>query len=143
MVRSSLPGTNQSARYRPNWGSSKAIEVLIWFVPASIIAALGTFVWQSTHQLDPYLKVQASHQPVRVQVVAQDQKWLFLYPGEGIASVNELAFIAGRPLSRQITSNSVMNSFFIPALESQINAMPGMTTELNLIACAPVRIAVV
>ncbi|MEM8728962.1 MAG: ubiquinol oxidase subunit II [Pseudomonadota bacterium] len=125
------------ATYTPDWGGSWQYETVIWAVPAILVAVIGTLLWTSTHKLDPY-KAIVSDQPVfQVQAVALDWKWLFLYPDLGIASVNELAFPADRPLQIEITSDTVMNSLMIPALGGQIYAMAGMRSELNLLANAP------
>ena len=126
-----------TGKYKPDWSYSVAIDAVIWLVPALIIVVLGYLVWTTTHQLDPYRQIDAANQPIEVQVVAQDWKWLFLYPDYGVASVNELAFPSSRPLSLEITSDTVMNSFMVPALGGQIYAMAGMTTRLNLLADAP------
>lgn len=131
--------SNKKATYKPDWGFSLPIEVLVWTVPAAIIVALGTLVWTYSHKLDPYKPLQAEVAPLEVEVVAQDWKWLFIYPEQGIASVNELVFPVGTPLSLKITSDTVMNSFFIPALGSQIYAMAGMQTQLNLLSQSPGR----
>ena len=106
-----------------------------------IVIAIGTLVWEYTHKLDPYRNIDPGKQPLEVQVVAQDWKWLFLYPEQGVASVNELAFPSGRPLSLRITSDTVMNSLLIPALGGQIYAMAGMETRLHLLADEPGRFA--
>lgn len=129
-------GTNIRARYAPNWISDK-LDILVWIVPALIVGSLGIHVWIYTHQLDPYKPLDSTAKPIEVEVIAQDWKWLFIYPELGIASVNELAFPAEVPLSLKITSDTVMNSFFLPALGGQIFAMAGMQTRLNLIAAKP------
>ena len=121
-------------QYRPDWSYSARIDALIWLVPALIVAALGYLLWTTTHKLDPYKAIAGTQNPIQVDVVAQDWKWLFIYPECGIATVNELAFPQERPLSLRITSDTVMNSFMIPALGGQIYAMAGMTTRLHLIA---------
>lgn len=128
---------NRKARYDPDWSYSGRIDAVIWLVPALIIVALGTLVWTNTHKLDPYRQLASPLPPLEVEVVAQDWKWLFIYPEQKIAVVNELAFPSGRPLSLKITSDTVMNSFFIPALGGQIYAMAGMQTRLNLLADEP------
>jgi cytochrome o ubiquinol oxidase subunit 2 len=137
--------TNAKARYSPEWDHSTALELLIWSAPLLIVIALGAITWINTHTLDPYRplstagskdtrrRTAATATPLVVEVVALDWKWLFLYPGEGIATVNELAAPVDVPLRFKITSSSVMNSFFIPALAGQIYAMPGMQTELNAV----------
>jgi len=129
--------SNRKARYDPVWASSSAIEVVIWTVPAVMVVVLGGYVWVNAHKLDPFKALDPSVEPLVVEVVAQDWKWLFLYPGQGVASVNELVFPAGVPLSLTITSDTVMNAFYVPALGSQIYAMAGMETHLNLLADAP------
>ena len=128
---------NGGGKYRPDWDGSNAVEAVIWFIPLVIVIIIGTMVWDSTHKLDPYREIEGHGEPFEVQVVAQDWKWLFIYPELGVASVNELAFPADRPVKFEITSDTVMNSFWIPALGGQIYAMAGMRSELNLLADGP------
>ena len=131
--------SNGKARYTPDWSYSARIDAVIWLVPALIVIALGVLVWSNTHKLDPYRPIDSAVPPLEVEVVAQDWKWLFIYPGQEIAVVNQLVFPSQRPLSLKITSDTVMNSFFIPALGGQIYAMAGMQTRLQLMADAPGR----
>jgi cytochrome o ubiquinol oxidase subunit 2 len=126
--------SNRRATYAPKWAHSTAIEVVIWTVPSIIILCLGVLTWKTTHELDPYKPIESAVKPINVEVVALDWKWLFIYPDLGIASVNQLAFPVGTPVNFRITSDSVMNSFFIPRLGSQIYAMAGMQTQLHLVA---------
>jgi cytochrome o ubiquinol oxidase subunit II len=126
--------SNSRATYAPKWAHSTAIEVVIWTVPSIIILCLGILTWRTTHELDPYRPIESSVKPINVEVVALDWKWLFIYPDLGIASVNQVAFPVGTPVNFRITSDSVMNSFFIPRLGSQIYAMAGMQTRLHLVA---------
>jgi cytochrome o ubiquinol oxidase subunit 2 len=128
--------SNTKARYEPSW-MSNAVDTVVWIVPALIVLSLGIHVWIHTHQLDPYKPLESSAQPLVVEVVAQDWKWLFVYPEQGVAAVNELAFPSGVPLSLKITSDTVMNAFSVPALGGQIYAMAGMQTQLNLNADEP------
>ncbi len=128
--------TNTKARYEPNWMSAK-VDAVTWIVPTIIVVAIAIHVWIFTHALDPYKPIESADKTLEVQVVAQDWKWLFIYPEQGIASVNELAFPSGAPLTLRITSDTVMNSFIIPALGGQIYAMAGMQTQLNLLASDP------
>ena len=125
--------SNANARYEPEWFSAK-IDAIVWIVPALIIITLGILVWINTQKLDPYRPLASSQPALEVEVIAQDWKWLFVYPEQRIAVVNELVFPSGRPLSLRITSDTVMNSFFVPALGGQIYAMAGMQTRLNLLA---------
>jgi cytochrome o ubiquinol oxidase subunit 2 len=126
--------SNKSAEYRPTWSHSTGIEVAVWLIPTLIILFLGVLTWKSTHELDPYRPLESNVKPINVEVVALDWKWLFIYPDLGIATVNQLAFPVGTPVNFNITSDSVMNSFFIPQLGGQIYAMAGMQTKLHLIA---------
>lgn len=128
--------TNTKARYDPNWMSNK-VDAVTWIVPAIIVAAIAVHVWIFTHSLDPYKPIESENKPIEVQAIAQDWKWLFIYPEQGVATVNELAFPSNTPLTLRITSDTVMNSFFVPALGSQIYAMAGMQTQLNLLAYEP------
>lgn len=129
--------TNLAADYAPEWSHSNKIEVVIWLVPALIVASLAVIAYRTTHELDPYRPIASAQKPVEVEVVALDWKWLFIYPEYGVASVNQLAMPVGRPVHFKITSSSVMNSFFVPKLGSQVYAMAGMQTQLSLIADKP------
>ncbi|MGY3864475.1 cytochrome o ubiquinol oxidase subunit II [Aeromonas bivalvium] len=126
--------SNTSATYAPDWAHSNKIEVVVWTVPVIIIAILAVITWKTSHELDPYKPLTSDVKPIQVDVISLDWKWLFVYPELGIASVNELAFPAHTPVNFRITSDSVMNSFFIPRLGGQIYAMAGMQTKLHLIA---------
>lgn len=123
---------NTSAAYTPRWNGSRLLEMGLWAVPVTIVVLLWFVVWNRTHELDPYRTIESDQPPLVVQVVALDWQWLFIYPEEEVASVNRLVFPVGRPLTIQLTSDSVMNSLLIPALGGQIYAMAGMQTELNL-----------
>jgi len=127
----------RNARYEPTWAYSARIDAVVWLIPALIVIAVAVLLWRSTHKLDPYREIASSNPPLDVQVVAQDWKWLFIYPEQGVASVNQLAIPVGRPISLRITSDTVMNSFYVPALAGQIYAMAGMQTRLQLLADQP------
>ena len=129
--------SNRDAAYAPTWAYSAKIDAVVWLVPALIVIAVGVLVWRSTHKLDPYREIASDVPPLDIQVVAQDWKWLFIYPEQGIAVVNQMAIPAGRPISLRITSDTVMNSFYVPALAGQIYAMAGMQTRLQMLANAP------
>ena len=131
--------SNTSAEYLPKWCHSNKIEVIIWGVPSLIILFLAVITYQTCHSLDPYkpLEAEANTNPLHVEVVALDWKWLFIYPEQGIATVNQLAIPVNTPIDFNITSDSVMNSFFIPRLGSMIYAMAGMQTQLHLLASEP------
>lgn len=124
--------TNNSD-YEPDWHHSNKIEAVVWIVPCIVVAILAYVTWIKTHELDPYKPLEHAGKPVEVEVVAMNWKWLFIYPEQGIATVNELVVPVDRPLNFRITSGHIMNSFFIPALGSQVYAMPGMQTKLHLI----------
>jgi cytochrome o ubiquinol oxidase subunit 2 len=129
--------SNTAATYTPNWSYSHRIEAVVWAVPIAIVLVLGTITWKTTHELDPYKPLASSVKPITIQVVSLDWKWLFIYPDQHIATVNEIEFPAGTPVNFRITSDTVMNVFFIPQLGSQIYAMAGMQTQVNLIADTP------
>ena len=126
--------SNTKATYTPNWEHSTKIEIVLWTIPCIIIFALGIITWESSHHLDPSKPIASTEKPIRIDVVALDWKWLFIYPEQGIATVNEISFPTNVPVEFHITSGTVMNSFFIPQLGSQIYAMGGMENKLNLIA---------
>ena len=129
----------RARRYTPQWKSSALIEVFTWSGPVVIVLFLAAVVWRSSVAFDPYTPIASSQVPLRVQVVGYDWKWLFIYPDEGMASIGLLALPAGRPITLELTSATVMQSFYIPALASQIYAMGGMVTQLNLQADQPGR----
>lgn len=122
--------SNTSAEYRPHWDFSPAIEAAVWLVPALIVLAIGSMVWIYTHSLDPY-KPLPGGKPLTVQAIAMDWKWVFVYPDQNIATVNELVVPEKRPVTIDITSDTVMNSLYLPGLAGQIYAMAGMETKLN------------
>lgn len=134
--------SNKNAAYEPDWHHSTSLEIVIWAVPMAIILCLAGLTWVATHRLDPYKPlerisadkpVDESVEPLVIQAVAMDWKWLFVYPEYGIAVVNEAAAPVDRPIKFEITSSTVMNSMYIPALAGQIYAMAGMQTELNAV----------
>ncbi|MDU5454735.1 cytochrome o ubiquinol oxidase subunit II [Pseudescherichia vulneris] len=126
--------SNKEAKYSPNWSHSNKVEAVVWTIPILIIIFLAVLTWKTTHALEPSRPLVHDAKPVTIEVIAMDWKWFFIYPEQGIATVNEIAFPANTPVEFKITSNSVMNSFFIPRLGSQIYAMAGMQTKLHLIA---------
>ena len=124
--------SNERARYRPNFAYSGRLEMLVWSIPAMTVLLVGGVAWVGAHDLDPGKPISSMVKPVNVQVVSLDWKWLFIYPEQGIASVNKLVVPVGTPISFELTSSSVMNSFFVPQLGSQIYTMSGMATRLHL-----------
>lgn len=124
----------KTAKYTPDWESSPMEEFIWWAIPFEIVLVLGALTWTGTHALAPEKAIESTQKPEVVQVVALPWKWLFIYPEEGIATVNELALPAGHPVSFEITADAPMNSFWIPALGGQMYAMTGMVTRLNLIS---------
>ena len=138
--------SNPKAEYRPTWTFSGRLEVLVWGVPVLVVAALATLLVRSTLALDPYAPIASglpgegpvpAGAPLPVQVVGTDWKWLFVYPEEGVATLGELAFPTDRQLALELTSLTAVQSFFVPALGSQIYAMGGMANRLHLAADAP------
>ena len=128
---------NRRATYRAEWEYAGRIELIIWAIPALVILFLGGMAWISSHDLDPPKPLQSAKPALEVEVVSLDWRWLFIYPHERIATVNYLVVPTGVPVHFRLTSTSVMNSFFIPQLGSQIYTMAGMTTQLNLQADQP------
>jgi cytochrome o ubiquinol oxidase subunit 2 len=135
--------SNHRATYLPDWEYSGRIELIVWSIPALVIILLGGVAWIGAHELDPAEPVAPAETssndtpPLEVQAVSLDWKWLFIYPNQRIASVNELVLPAAVPVHFALTSGSVMNAFFVPRLGSMIYTMNGMTTQLNLRADAP------
>ncbi|MBK6615661.1 ubiquinol oxidase subunit II [Ottowia sp.] len=138
--------SNTEAEYDPDWHHSTMLELVIWTVPLFIVIALGALTWIGTHKLDPYRpldRIDAARslptnvEPLEVQVVAMDWKWLFFYPEYGVATVNELAAPVDRPILFKLTATSTMNAFYVPDLAGMIYAMPGMQTQLNAVVNKP------
>ncbi|MGV3346711.1 cytochrome o ubiquinol oxidase subunit II [Enterobacteriaceae bacterium LUAb1] len=129
--------SNTQAKYSPDWSHSNKVEAVVWTIPILIILFLGILTWKTTHSLEPSKPLVANVKPIEIQAISLDWKWLFVYPEQGIATVNQIAFPANTPVHFKVTSDSVMNSFFIPTLGSQIYSMAGMQTNLHLIANEP------
>lgn len=123
---------NTKSVYRPQWGLSWPLEGLIWIPPCIIVIFLAVFLWRDTHRLDPYKPLPG--QAIEVQAIAADWKWIFIYPEQGVATVNRLVIPAARPVHLDLTSATVMQSIFVPRLAGQIYAMAGMRTQLNFAA---------
>lgn len=128
---------NRKAKYSPDFDHSNLLEAVWWAIPIVIIGILSVVTWNSSHSLDPYRAIDTNVKQMDIQVVALDWKWLFIYPGQGVASVNRVELPLDTPVDFHITSDTVMNSFWIPSLGGQIYAMPGMATQLHLIASKP------
>lgn len=126
-------------RYTPEWTYSGRLELLVWSIPALVIIFLGGIAWIGSHELEPSRPLRSDNRAIPVQVIAMDWKWLFVYPEQGVASVNHLVIPAGTPVAFRITSATVMNSFMVPRLGSQMYAMAGMDGKLNLQADRPGR----
>ena len=137
---------NAQAKYDPDWEHSTRLELVIWGAPLLIIIVLGMITWISTHRLDPYRPLDrldasrplpADVKPLEVQVVSLDWKWLFIYPEHGVATVNELVTPVDVPVRFKLTSSTVMNTFYIPAMAGMIYTMAGMETQLNAVINQP------
>ncbi len=129
--------SNTESTYMPKWSRSAKIEFFMWGVPFAIVTLLAILAWTRTHSLDPYKPILSADKPITIEVVCLDWKWLFIYPDQNIATVNQITFPVNVPVSFKITSDTVMASFFIPQLGSQIYAMAGMQTRLHLMADKP------
>jgi cytochrome o ubiquinol oxidase subunit 2 len=123
---------NRKAKYLPDWEYSGAIEMVVWAIPALTIMLLGGIAWIGSHDLEPSKPLPSKSPPLQVEVVSLDWKWLFIYPDQGIATVNKLVVPAGTPVSFRLTSATVWNVFFVPQMGTMIYTMPRMTTRLNL-----------
>lgn len=126
--------TNKSAKYSPELDGNNIAETIWWIIPSIIIAILAVVAWNSSHTLNPYNPISSTKKTMLIQVVALDWKWLFIYPQLNIATVNYIQIPTGTPVNFELTSDTVMNSFWIPQLGGQIYSMPGMSTQLNLLA---------
>lgn len=127
--------------YKPKWAHSSVIEAVVWVIPIIIIIILGTVAYITSHSMDPrqslvgkYDDKGAKSTELTIQTVSMDWKWLFIYPEQDIATVNEIAIPVNTPLKFLVTSDTVMNSLFIPELGGQIYAMGGMENQLHLIS---------
>lgn len=127
-------GNKSKKKYQPNWDSNKWIELIWWGIPIILITILSVVTWKSSHELDPFKPIDAEAKPLTIQAVALEWKWLFIYPEQGVATVNYVQFPVDRPLNFQITADAPMNALWIPNLGGQMYAMNGMSTQLNLIA---------
>ncbi|MFC2049194.1 ubiquinol oxidase subunit II [Chlamydiota bacterium] len=128
---------NKKAKYAPDWDDNRLAEYIWWGVPCLLVLIIGTLTWIRTYELDPLKPLAAPEKTMKIQVVALQWKWLFIYPEEKIATVNFVQFPENTPIHFEITSDAPMNSFWIPRLGGQIYAMPKMKTALHLIADEP------
>src|SRR5262245_31563493 len=124
--------SNNRARYLPDFEYSGRLEMLVWSIPIMTVLLVGGVAWIGSYDLDPPKALRSTAKPARVQVISLDWKWLFIYPDDGIASVNHLTIPSATPISFELTSSGVMNSFFVPQLGGQIYTMAGMVTRLHL-----------
>jgi cytochrome o ubiquinol oxidase subunit II len=129
--------SNERARYRPNFRYSGRLEMLVWSIPAMTVFLVGGVAWVGSHDVSPRKSIVSTEKVLRIQVASLDWKWLFIYPDQGVASVNQLTIPVGTPVSFELTSSGVMNSFFVPQLGSQIYTMAGMVSHLHLQADDP------
>ncbi|WP_375271456.1 cytochrome ubiquinol oxidase subunit II [Sphingomonas sp.] len=129
--------SNTNDAYRPKWAFSWPLEGFIWIPPIGIVVLLAVLLWPATQRDDPYTRRAGQGEPVRVQAIALDWKWVFVYPDEGVATVNQLAVPAGRPIHLSLTSGTVMQSLLLPQLAGQVYAMAGMRTRMNFAADRP------
>jgi cytochrome o ubiquinol oxidase subunit II len=129
---------NKKAKYDPDHSHGKWGEIILWMIPAVVVAIMAMITWDAAHELDPYKPLDSEVTPLRIQVVALDWKWLFIYPEQGIATVNFIQFPEHTPIDFELSADgSPMNSFWIPQLSGQIYAMTGMTTPLHIMASEP------
>ena len=126
--------SNKKATYEPNWSHSVKLEILWWTIPCIIILILSVITWITSHTLDPYRPLDSKVKPLTIQAIALDWKWVFIYPEQGIATINYIEIPENTPISFEITSQGPMNALWIPQLGGQIYAMAGMRTRLHLIA---------
>ncbi len=126
--------SNSKARYEPEWEQNKVAEIIWWSIPLAVVICLSVLAWKGSHELDPYKPIVSDQKTLTIEVVALDWKWLFLYPEQGIATVNEVRFPEKTPVLFKLTADAPMNSFWIPRLGGQIYAMPGMLSKLYLTA---------
>jgi cytochrome o ubiquinol oxidase subunit 2 len=129
--------SNGRARYRPNFRYSGRLEMLVWSIPAMTVFLVGGVAWVGSHDVSPRKPISSTEKALRIQVASLDWKWLFIYPDQGVASVNQMTIPVGTPVSFELTSSGVMNSFFVPQLGSQIYTMAGMLSHLHLRADDP------
>lgn len=125
---------NTKAKYMPEWSKNKVLELTWWGIPILIILIVGTISWISTHALDPYKGIASNVKPLNIQVVTLEWKWLFLYPDQGVATVNKLVLPNDTPVSFSLSADAPMSAFWIPSLGSQIYTMSGMNTQMHLMA---------
>jgi len=129
---------NKKAKYEPEGTSKVFQEVILWVIPSAVIAVMAVTTWKATYKLDPYKPIDSDIKPLEIQVVALNWKWLFIYPEQGIATVNFVQFPARVPIHFTLAADgSPMNSFWLPQMSGQIYAMTGMVTPLHIMADEP------
>jgi len=132
--KSRATSAKAQAKYDPEFDGHLGLEALWWGIPFLFIIVLAIITGISTHALDPYKKLDSTVEPLNVQVVALEWKWLFIYPDKGVATLNYLNIPEDTPINFTLTSDAPMNSFWVPALAGQIYTMSGMSTKLSIMA---------
>ncbi len=127
----------KNAKYEPEWKLSGIGTFLKWALPITIVFTFAVINWNASHKLDPYKPIGPKQDTLIIQVISLRWKWLFIYPKEKIATVNDLVIPTKTPIEFQLTSDGPMNSFWIPALSGQIYSMSGMGTHIHLMANLP------
>lgn len=126
--------SNTKAKFTPEAKHSIFSEVVVWALPTIIVIIMSVITWNATHQIDPHKAIQSNVKPLTIQVIALQWKWLFIYPEQGIATVNYIMFPEKTPLTFTLTADGPFSSFWIPQLGGQLYAMTGMSQSLHLIA---------
>ena len=125
-----------NAAYDPDWSHNTVLELLVWGVPFVVVAGLGLYSVKTIYAVEPYqpglLQKQVSADPqsvLNVDVINTDWQWVFIYPAQHIATIDELEVPQGSVVRMRLTSSSVSNDIYIPQLAPMIAVMPGMRTR--------------
>jgi len=127
----------RGSKHTPDWEHNNIAECCWWGIPVVIIIILAVITWKTSHDLNPFKPIENGKKSIEIQAVALNWKWLFIYPEQGIATVNYVQFPEQTPIDFVITADAPMNAFWIPQLGGQIYAMPAMRTTLHLLANEP------
>jgi cytochrome c oxidase subunit II len=118
-----------------------SFEIGWTLLPAVVLAAVGVFTVLTLIDLN-----KPAPQAIQVEVYGQQWWWGFSYDidhdgsftgPEDVTTATELIIPVGREVEVHVTSNDVIHSFWIPALNGKRDAVPGQTHPWKLEASEP------
>lgn len=105
--------------------------------PGVVLLALLGYGWNAGDEQAPR---RGESDVYRVEVRAHQWWWEIIYPEADHGpryAVNRIDVPAGRPVYVTVTSADVIHSFWVPRLGGKIDAIPGRSNTIRLLATEP------